>query len=149
MKKILFIFVLLIILLAGCSKEERTATGNIVEETKEIIQDAPQPEVIIKEKEEPKINFLLIGDKEECELKGGGWLKTKGTATGESHYSCHEKFSDVGMNCFDKADCKGQCVSFGAIQGYIAYGKCSEYDLIDSCEVIIGGSLKTLPDCIT
>jgi len=145
MRKIILIFFILILII-GCSKEEQKTTGSIVENTKQITQEEPIEEEVIEEKTELKTNFLIIGNKEECEAKGGGWLKTKGTAVGESHYSCHEKFKDAGMNCFDKADCNGYCVSTGNIQGY-AYGKCSQYDIIDTCEIVIGGSIKFLPDC--
>ncbi len=144
MKKYL-ILIFLIIFLVGCySKSGKEIAGNAVDE---LSTGDDLKEETLAEENIPKINFLLIGNQEECESNGGGWLRTPGTVQNEMHYSCHEKLDDAGMNCFDKADCKGQCVPYGVIEGHIAYGKCSEYDVISSCEFIDQGGIKIISGC--
>ena len=149
MRMLLILFFLSIVFFIGCEKEAQKATGSYLENhndvsAKDVAKDVENSE---EKKAEDKINFLLIGNREECEANGGGWLKTKNTAQNEMHYSCHERFDDAGMNCYDKKDCNGQCVPYGVIEGHIAYGKCSEYEIIDSCDVIIQGGISRLSDC--
>ncbi len=139
------VLILLLFFLIGCSaKSGNTVTGEVVAPTTE--QQIEEPSGIPPVEKEKTVS-LKIGTKEECETQKGGWIKTKNVGAGELHYSCHEKFDDSGKNCFDNKDCKGLCVPFGDIDGLVAYGKCSDYDSIESCEIIVSGKIENLPNC--
>jgi len=141
-----------LIFLVGCSKSiPETKESPVVQDievnnAEDISENIKDAQEIVEITEKPKVDFSKLKDQEECEANEGDWILSPRYEE-DLHYSCHEKLDDAGVSCVDNSDCKGDCLPHGNIGGYTAYGKCSEYDVHNSCQTVINGAIITKAGC--